>query len=584
MRKVADCSFVHFVYPFLFDAAQFDQRVKRLEEVTCQSGTKANEDVPMWVPLWKEKGFPRDDMLAYVAGYLNPKDPEQATARVWKLNDRLHESFGLAGRADWELYKKERKKERAIPFRFGELGSGSFAVQLAFFRTGVGFLTVSVRPVSDDVDEWLNFISNFRFVNGQRQFAVRATKRAKNEASGEIEHHEFFPSIASDPGAGPAASESAIPLTNDLRPHTAGDAIRDNHQRQFIQVLDGMLRSANVRADEKPWWVDVFIPEQMVPFAVVYVDGAGESIEPGSSIAGNVAKAAPVELDRTDERRREDYHLIYMLRNFFNSSQGGSPAPEDLAADHPSLVPYAARCWFLFSLDGGAFLACDAPQTDFFRKTMPDHLRDQYFLLLLIVMHQRFTLMSISNDVVKKWLIEKDDEKRAEAFAQIRDRLLGFTAHGLFSQVMQREHHHRSYRKWQQVFQIQDLYHEVRDEVREMHDYLQTRRAERIKELAEARQRQMKKQAEAAQERGARLEWIIGLLGICFGVPALVMGFLNINIPGITTNDEGLKLWLAFVVVLAASVIVVGGILLMMRRYINRATKQKGDQQNGDGE
>src|SRR5215213_8684636 len=167
MSKVADCSFVHFVYPFLFDPAGFRERVARLDEATCDSNTRAAEALKMWVPLWKEKGFPRDDMLAYVAGFLNPKDPDKATARVWKLNDRLD-----------------------------EVGAGSsslFAVQLALFRVGVCLLTVRASPESDEVSDWLEFVSNFRFVKGQRQLTVRATKVSRDAETGEVKPRDFFP-------------------------------------------------------------------------------------------------------------------------------------------------------------------------------------------------------------------------------------------------------------------------------------------------------------------------------------------------------------------------------------------------------
>lgn len=581
MRKVADCSFVHFVYPFLFDAAEFDNRVKRLGAATCKSGTKANEDLSMWIPLWKERGFPRDDMLAYVAGFLNPKDSNQAaTARFWKLNDKLDEAFGLAKCADWQLFKKEKKKEKVIPFRFGEVGSSSdslFAVQLALFRVGVGFLTVRARPESDEVDEWLDFISSFRFVKGQRQFTVRATKRIKNRETQQIEHVEFFPASAVV-SINPEEVNARDKDVKGKPPSETADGakiVRKN-QRLFIEILDALLRTGNLRAGEKTWWREVFIPEQMIPFAVVYVDEEAKDEEiDRAPVEGGIT---PDEARRNDEaalekQRQEDDHLIYMLRNFFRPSQGSNPAPEDLAPDHPSLIPYADRCWFIFSLDGGSFLACDAPrESSFFRQTMPDHLRDQYFLLLLIVLHQRFTLMSFSEDVVNKWLTEKDEEKRVIAFRDIRDRLLGFTAHGLFTQIMQREHHHRCYRKWQEVFQIKDLYEETRGEVREMHDYLQMKRTERIKELAEEREKN-------AKERSERLERIVSILGVCFGVPALVIAFLGINIPRVTTSTEGLSVRSALFIVLAISIAITSPLLWFLQSYIDRKVKKRIEQE-----
>lgn len=568
MRKVADCSFVHFVYPFLFDAAKFDKRVTQLETVTCNSGTKANEEIPMWVSLWKEKGFPRDDMLAYVARFLNPKKSKQATARFWKLNDKLDEAFGLARCADWQLVKKEKKKEKVIPFRFGEVGSSSnslFAVQLVLFRVGVGFLTVRARPETDEVNDWLDFISSFRFVKGQRQFTVRATKRVRDRDTHQIDDVEFFPALAGALNKSSEVAGGAEDVIDSQLPEETNSPTRTKKgQRLFIEILDALLRTGNLKADEKPWWEEVFIPEQMIPFAVVYVDEKTEDDK--TELRPTGTEKANNKIHKNDnaalaKQRLEDSYLIYMLRNFFSQSQGSNPAPEDLTTDHPSLIPYAERCWFIFSLDGGSFLACDAPrEPSFFRQTMPDHLRDQYFLLLLIVLHQRFALMSFSQDVVTKWLTENDEEKRMVAFRRIRERLLGFTAHGLFTQIMQRDHHHRSYRKWQEVFQIKDLYEEIRDEVREMHLALEERREK------------------DAQKRSDRLEKIIGLLGICFGIPALVIGFLGINIPGVTTEHEGLRIWLGLVIVLGISIIFVVTILLLLRRYINQAVEEAVDE------
>ena len=43
---------------------------------------------------------------------------------------------------------------------------------------------------------------------------------------------------------------------------------------------------------------------------------------------------------------------------------------------------------------------------------------------------------------------------------------------GQFVQVMQRQHHHRCYLKWQETLQVPQLFDEVSREVREMHEYL----------------------------------------------------------------------------------------------------------------
>jgi hypothetical protein len=172
-----------------------------------------------------------------------------------------------------------------------------------------------------------------------------------------------------------------------------------------------------------------------------------------------------------------------IMRHFFHARQEMHPAPPDLRLERPSLLPYAEGLWVLFSLDGGAFWACDAPKTDFFRVQLPDHLGRQYFLLFLLALHQRFALMALSEKVAAYWPLDGsmgDEDARERAFGEIRDRFLAFTARGYFTQVMQQEHHHRCYRQWQRTFQVNQLYREVRNEVREIHDYLMLRRTQRL--------------------------------------------------------------------------------------------------------
>ena len=107
--------------------------------------------------------------------------------------------------------------------------------------------------------------------------------------------------------------------------------------------------------------------------------------------------------------------------------------------------------------------------------------------------------MGLSREVSEHWL-RGGEKERTVIFERIRDRLLEFTARGYFTQVMQREHHHRVYRKWQEVFQLERLYQEVSEEVREMHEYLQTRQVH-------------------------KLERRINALSAFIGVPALMFGF-----------------------------------------------------------
>jgi len=648
MVSIADNSFLFFVYPFLFNSSEFEDRVREVERAVYNfndNGSKHTESV------WEGLDFPRDDMLAYVADYLNPKprSTSPAIARLWRVTDAMQPVYGLADWVDWRLkvhnkfssseftqeslkdpfglvaklqerrdplsqfifgklgqhtlallkeydpkrphiedlleplvkdlnrivsgpylyeearfahvvfterqlhklrnqpkgrvdannrwliekaYPREILEARfsEIPFRLGELAKESrkqFSIQLALFADGVGFMTVLTKPDSRHLDDWLTFLSVFRYVRGQRTNGVRAQKRRRDPSTNRVHETPFFP----EPAGG-------------VTDHPDGSGT-------FTEVLESLLSTARLPNEEGEWWSEVFIPEQTLPFATLFVD---------------------------DIREAEIPELLYKVRNFFTPIQGSNPAPEDLQLDHPSLIPYARGQWFVFSLDGGAFVACNAPRdTDrdrgFFRQTLPDHLRDQYFNLFLIVLQQRFLLMSLSQQVAGVWPKVKD-QARVEAFEPIRDSLLEFAARGMFTQVMQREHHHRCYRKWQETFQIKDLYEEVRHEVREMHDFLQMKRSQETLRLAKE-----KAEADAAHER--RIENRFKFITLVIGLPALTIAFLGINLVGITAND-GISIGLALA--LSAGSGIIGGLLvLLVGRERKKQDENRTNLQNDQG-
>lgn len=419
-------SFIYFVYPFIFETKDFQTLKSTISE--AQIPAKQNQ------LLWESQSFPKDDLLFHVANYLNPTGDRPPTACLWKLNETARDILGF--RAQWQLITPIGE----IPFTFGEAGEGNKAIQLALFQIGVGFLTIRTQPDSNNINNWLNFLHYFRFLEGQQGTHVKAQRRIGfNPDTKQPQIEPFFPELA------------------------GGNTLYQTGKVHFGEVVINLLKKSALPPNSLPeltskqWWSEIFVPGQMLPFTALFADNL------------------PAEATQT---------LLYKLQNLFHAKQGNNPAPEDLEFNNPAWLPYASRQWFIFSLEGGSFLAADAPQTDFFRKTLPSHLRDQYFLLFLITLHQRFTLMMLSSKVAMNWLTESnkhDNRQREQIFEEIRNQLLIFTARGYFTQVMQREHHHRCYRQWHQVFQIEQLYQEVNDEVRDMYEYTlmqQTRRLE----------------------------------------------------------------------------------------------------------
>ena len=369
-------------------------------------------------------------------------------------------------------------------------------VDLLLFRAGIGFLSFHARCFADTEEDWMDFLHFGRYINRKHGVELRIERR-----TGKDEVSPFFP----PPAGGTAAHADGV--------GTMGE------------IIDAILRT--LHGGEKGWWREVFVAGQMVPYAALF--------------------AEQLSIDETAL-------LLFRLRHFFGMQQLMRPAPEDLSFANPTLLPYSEGQWFVFSLDGTAFVAANPPDTVFLKQTMPDHLRDRYFLLFLIVLHQRFVLMDLSDKVAREWL-RGDELTRAAAFEQIRDALLKFTARGYFSQVMQTEHHHTAYRRWQETFQVELLYREVNDEVREMHADLMLRRTEKLQELAEAQRKRDEVEAKQREAQEKRVEKWFTRITFLLGVPAVVMGFLQ------TEAAVGLPLSVAAVI----GSVILGGVAMYLK-------------------
>lgn len=390
--------------------------------------------------FWRPNSFPTEDVLFHVANYLNPTDNRTPTAQLWTLSNEVRDIFGF--QEQWELIASQK----VLPFELGEDGKGSNGVQLMLFQVGVGFLILQVQPKSNSLQHWLDFLHYFRFLEGQQGSKVRVQKRRWDAQNRQALWEDYFPEIAQCPA---------------------------QNKPKFGQIVKALLHTVS----SQRWWHEIFVRGQMLPFVSLYVDGFPEQKAP---------------------------HLLYKLQNFFHDNQGDDPAGEDLDPQIQPWLPYARGQWFVCTLEGSSFLAVNASTEQFFRETLPHHLRHQYFLLFLLALHQRFALMSLSEQVAESWV--KNEATRLQQFEEIRDRLLWFTARGYFAQVMQREHHHRCYCKWQEVFQLDRLYREVHDEVREMQEYSTLQYLRRLEAAEKERDRLRQKEREQLAETEKKRE------------------------------------------------------------------------------
>jgi len=448
-------SFYNFVYPFQFDHTQFKSLADDIDRKEWPGKKRALE-------VWETLDFPSEELLSHIADFLNPPEGRSPTALLWQMGHATMESLdGLGVNAEWIL---------ATPG--GNIAFKILSAQLALFKVGVGFLTLEIKPLSDgdNFGDWFNLLHYFRFCRGQRRVSLSLRKSAYDQETKQRTMEVYFPEPAGGLNANPDGMGS------------------------LYNIIESMLITGN---SMDPWWQDVFIPGQLMPYAVLNIDDIDEDVIPST---------------------------IYRIRNFFHEQQPLYPAPEDLSLENEALLHYTENQWFFFSLDGGGFISFNAPETEFFRISLPDHLKKHYYLLFILALQQRFVLMALENEVAVHWPMDDDLENsgelaisRGEAFQKTQDLLLSFAARGYFVQVMQREHHHRCYRKWQEIFQVDRLYKDVNDEVRYMHNYLQTQH-ELERQKAET---ERLKQREAFQRRINLIAWFVGL-------PILLLSFLNV--------------------------------------------------------
>lgn len=452
--KVESNSVVHFLYSFIFDPGTFENRIKAVDNDIKISRKSADN---MWIP----QKFPEDDVLSQVANFLNTPPNEHSTARLWKLNDKFDTEYGLGNRAKWFLTIKGKQE---IEFQLGEVGKGKVSIQLVLFRSGVGFVTISAKPVSKDITTWLDFVHYFRY-SKRSTIGIRAKRKIAKDM-----YEPFFPEKA-----------------GGISKHPNGEGVISN-------LIEAVLNSAKIGI-EKTWWSEIFIPDQLIPYYNLFVDKI---------------------------KTNEIPILLYQVRRIFHSRQKLHPTIHDLSLEHNDLLQYSKNQWFIFSLDGGGFVACNSPKDSFFKETLPQHLRSQYFLIYLFTLFQRFELMRISNWVSKHWL-DKSDEHRLNNFKKIQESLLEFTARGYFSQIMQRENHHLCYQKWHDKFQLERLYEEVQGEVQVMNNHLQG-------------------------VRSKRLEKQMNFLTILISFTTLLTSFLGLRIVGFN-YPEGMSWWMPLIIV-----------------------------------
>lgn len=219
-------------------------------------------------------------------------------------------------------------------------------------------------------------------------------------------------------------------------------------------------------------------------------------------------------------------------------------------------MAYAQDVWFTFAQQAAGFVAFNAPGAPegFFRNDLPQRLRNRYFLLYLLALHQKFMLMHLSDQVSESWL-RGDESQRQAAYKRIRANLLEFTARGYFAQVMQLEQHHRYYCRWRETLQLETLYHEVSQEVREIHDYLQLQLDQ--------------KRVEQSEGLNRVVLWLTGIT-VMFALPSLFVSFLGANVRTLERWEDTLPEFWWLMAILATALVSALLVSILLRKVRER--------------
>ena len=233
------------------------------------------------------------------------------------------------------------------------------------------------------------------------------------------------------------------------------------------RLLETILDTCDPRKTEGNWWEEIFVADNLVPFPTLFVE---------------------------DSVPQQELRLIACrIRYGFSGTQEIDPDIWQLSDDSGEILHYSRQAVFVFSIDTAGFLCCGPPDEEFWRSTLPDHLRNHYLLVLILTLAQRTALMKISRLVASSWRAGATEQEHRDLFRAISDDLLEFTARLHFVQAFHTEHYHTAYSRLRTAFRIAQLYDEVQDEVSQMSNQLDAE--------SEKRQIEAERRRDGAQRR-----------------------------------------------------------------------------------
>lgn len=168
-------------------------------------------------------------------------------------------------------------------------------------------------------------------------------------------------------------------------------------------------------------------------------------------------------------RQKNDLgRVIFELRRSFKKSYKPALREFDLE-NNPDVLQLFENIYWGFSLEGVTCLAfyTNDKETDEFVKSFMGRLSQTYLYLLLLALHQRYTLLKYNIDAAKLQKTPHGDlPEDLSAISHLQAQIAWFQLRAMFDHISSNTHYTLLYERFCQVFRIKALASELMDEIR----------------------------------------------------------------------------------------------------------------------
>lgn len=433
------------ILPLALSPGSFADRAAAARSATLQGKGEA---------CWTAFPVQTELLVGHVRAHLAPGG-DGATGQLYTLTKAAVNWLNAPGQSDavWSL---KVHRSRHLPFTI-------LRGHLLLFVQDIAFVCIEIQPVSDSLADWLDMAHFARYFYGDRTPEVALSgkdMRGLRAVADVFAHRGLATPVDTDDGRVEVRMSGLRPLLAAL---------------VNTMALPGEA-PALLDSRRDVWLEPIGVPSQALSYTILTLAG--------------------------DDRLADA--VLPWVAGCHHSRQDMSTRV-DLEAMTTGLLRYGVNETFVTSGEGAGFVAVRPPDvvadpSAFQANTLPAHLRADYLFTYLFSAFERFALMRLSDEVAAGVAGNTRDLR------PLHERVLKFTALGLFEQISHSQHHHAFYRTARAVHQVRELHREVRDEVEALYDWQRFLATEATAAFQAEQQRQADAEAQRSQREQKQLD------------------------------------------------------------------------------